>query len=83
MLSCRETAELVSQGLDRPLGWGERLGLRLHLLLCAGCRRFERQIARLRAALRGIGRGEDAPGPSLPAEARNRIRQRLAARDRG
>lgn len=52
MLNCRETAELLSQGQDRPLKAGENLRLRLHLLLCRGCRSFNRQLDFMRAALR-------------------------------
>ena len=37
MLSCREVSHLVSQGLDRKLGFGERVAVRLHLAICRGC----------------------------------------------
>ena len=52
MLDCKQTSELLSQGQDRPLTAGEALRLRLHLLLCRGCRRFSRQLDFMRAALR-------------------------------
>ena len=51
MLSCKEATRLVSQGLDRRLGFAERLGLRLHLLICDGCTNFSRQMAFLRKAM--------------------------------
>jgi predicted anti-sigma-YlaC factor YlaD len=51
MLSCKETTRLVSQGLDRRLAFGERVALRVHLLICDGCRNFSRQVAFLRKAL--------------------------------
>jgi len=54
MLSCREVTRLVSQGQDRGLGLGERVRLRLHFALCAGCRNFERQLEFLRRAVRGL-----------------------------
>ena len=44
MLSCKETSLLVSQALDRKLTWSERVGVRLHLWICAQCRRYERQL---------------------------------------
>ncbi len=44
MLSCKHTTELMSQEQDRRLAWRERLGLRIHLLYCAGCRNFRRQM---------------------------------------
>ncbi len=44
MMSCREAAELVaSDGLEGA-GWGRRLGVRLHLLMCRHCRRYARQL---------------------------------------
>ncbi len=52
MINCKETAELLSQEQDRPLTAGETLRLRLHLLLCRGCRSFSRQLGFIRAALR-------------------------------
>ena len=50
--SCKDVSELLSQGQDRPLSWGERIRLRLHLLLCDGCRNFSSQLEFLRTALR-------------------------------
>ena len=52
MLNCKETAEILSQGQDRPLTIMESLRVRLHLLLCRGCRGFSRQLDFMRAALR-------------------------------
>ena len=51
MLTCKEAAQLVSQGLDRRLGLAERLALRLHLLVCEGCTNFRKQTAFLRKAM--------------------------------
>ena len=50
--SCKEVSELLSQEQDRPLRWGERVRLRVHLLLCDGCRNFRDQIEFLRTAVR-------------------------------
>jgi hypothetical protein len=52
--SCKELTELVSQGEDRPLRWSERLQVRLHLLICNGCRQFTRHLAIMRTALRQL-----------------------------
>jgi hypothetical protein len=54
MLSCKEVTHLVSEGLDRRLGWWERARLRLHLLICDGCTNFSRQVAFLREAVRRL-----------------------------
>ena len=54
IISCRESTRLVSQGLDRELAFGERVALRVHLVICLGCRRAGRQMAFLRKAVREL-----------------------------
>jgi hypothetical protein len=51
MLSCKEVTRLLSQAQDRPLALGERVKLRLHLVVCTACTGFERQLAFMRTAL--------------------------------
>ena len=51
MLSCKEVTRLLSQAQDRPLALGERVKLRLHLVVCKAFMRFERQLAFMRTAL--------------------------------
>ena len=55
MLSCKDVSRLVSQGLDRRLGFGERVRLRVHLAICKGCTNFSRQVAFLRKAVARLG----------------------------
>jgi hypothetical protein len=52
MLSCREVTELLSQAQERPLGFFEHAGVRLHLLICRGCTNFRRQLDFIRMAIR-------------------------------
>ena len=51
MLSCKQVSRIVSQGLDRELGFTERVRLRVHLAICDGCTNFSRQMAFLRKAM--------------------------------
>jgi predicted anti-sigma-YlaC factor YlaD len=51
MLSCKQAARLVSQGLDRELGFTERVRLRLHLAICNGCTNFRKQATFVREAM--------------------------------
>ncbi|HOE96397.1 MAG TPA: zf-HC2 domain-containing protein [Candidatus Sumerlaeota bacterium] len=76
MLTCRDVTRLVSESLDRELPPLLRFRLRLHLVLCLFCRRFERQMLALRALAREVAAGE-ADGPGLPEAAKERIRGRL------
>ena len=55
LLSCKDVSRLVSQGLDRRLGFGERIAVRVHLLICEGCSNFTRQVKFLRRAVARLG----------------------------
>ncbi len=59
MLSCKETARLLSQGADRELAFGERLALRVHLAICKGCRNVDAQFRFLRVAVRALSHDGD------------------------
>ena len=64
MMTCKEVSRRVAEGaLDDGPGL-ERLGLWLHFLICAGCRRFRRQVGLLGEAMRlwraGLRRPDDA-----------------------
>lgn len=79
MMACRQAVELISKALDTPLTWREQLALRLHLWLCAMCRRYARQLQlleRLYAMLRAeesAGKPLLLPEGSLSPQARKRI----------
>ena len=49
-LTCKEASRLISEGADRELDLGQRLGLRLHLFICTACARVKPQLAFLRRA---------------------------------
>ncbi len=59
MLNCKEATELMSQRLDRELSMSQKIGLRLHLMLCAGCRNYGRQMDFLRQVSRKFPQRED------------------------
>jgi hypothetical protein len=50
-LSCKEATRLLSQREDRRLTLGESAALRVHLVICRGCRTVSEQIPFLRRAL--------------------------------
>ena len=50
-LSCKAASRLLSQREDRRLGLAESAALRLHLVICRGCRALSKQIPFLRRAL--------------------------------
>jgi hypothetical protein len=52
MKTCKEVHRLVIEGQDRKLSFGERFSVRVHLMMCNACRRFEAQMEFMRLALR-------------------------------
>ena len=52
MLSCKDASKLSSQARERRLRLWERLGLHLHLMICAGCTNFRKQLDFIGTALR-------------------------------
>jgi len=78
MLSCKDVSVLLSRACDQDLSWRTRLAIRLHLLYCRGCARFERQLQFLRAAAGRLAQMDILPdGAKLSASARDRIRAAL------
>ncbi|MBS1143295.1 MAG: hypothetical protein H6R14_701 [Proteobacteria bacterium] len=51
MISCKEASRLASIQMERKLSLRERIAFRLHLAMCVGCRRAERQFEFMRQAM--------------------------------
>jgi|JI10StandDraft_1071094.scaffolds.fasta_scaffold1802655_2 hypothetical protein len=56
MDTCRDISALVSRAMDARLTVRERWRVRLHLVICAACRRFAGQVELLRRGARQLGR---------------------------
>jgi hypothetical protein len=52
MMNCKQATRLMSEELDRGLTWRERIALKMHVMMCAGCTNFRKQMAFLRRASR-------------------------------
>jgi hypothetical protein len=70
VLKCRELAELVTPYLEDALPLRARLAARLHLFLCAACRRY---VEQMRLTIRFLG---SRSPPSSP-ESENKIMELL------
>ncbi len=53
-INCQHASRLLSQREDEPLPFGQRLRLRLHLMVCDACTNVSRQFAALRLAMRHL-----------------------------
>lgn len=81
MLSCRDVTKLLSESMDTSLPIGKRIGVRVHLLMCKFCARYERQLLLIRETVRRLAALEEKPeepsGETLSEESKERIRNSL------
>ena len=81
MLSCKDVTRLISESMDRSLPLGKRIGVRVHLLICKFCARYERQLHQIRETARHLVATEESPGEpygeTLSEKAREHIRRSL------
>jgi predicted anti-sigma-YlaC factor YlaD len=61
-MDCKTATTLMSQGMDRPLDTTERVSLKVHTLMCVGCRNYRLQLQVLRDAARQMAHGLVPPG---------------------
>lgn len=68
--TCREVHRLVSEGMDRHLSVVERIRMRLHLVVCDACTRFNGQMSLLRRAMHSFPPPDGEGGAPDAAEAK-------------
>lgn len=71
MLNCQKATQLFSESQERPLTLKEKMDLKLHTLMCSGCRNYGRNLQALRKIARAYAKGEgasDALPPEVPKE---------------
>lgn len=61
MRTCQQSAALLLAREDDPIGLADTVALRLHLMACKACPKFERQLLTMRNAMRQW-RNYDADG---------------------
>jgi predicted anti-sigma-YlaC factor YlaD len=74
--SCEKVGQMVSESLDRRLSLSERIRVKLHLAMCALCRRYANQLAFLHEALHRHAEDAEArkePDRELPDDARQHL----------
>lgn len=81
--SCTRVIRLISDSLDRPPDWRTRVTLRTHYLVCCYCRRYERQMHRLRRLTIALPEHVEEIMPDrLEESVKERIKERLRHSDR-
>lgn len=59
MLNCQQVTKLYSASQERTLTLQERMSLKVHVMMCSGCRNFGKQMLTLRQVARAYAQGED------------------------
>ncbi len=58
MLNCKEVTESISSDQLLKTGSWHRIAVRMHLLMCRKCRRYQEQIREIGAAARQVWRSQ-------------------------
>ena len=79
MFNCKAVTRMVSESLDRKLPFYQRMGIRMHLLMCKLCSRYRRQLLFLRETIRlQAASSEDIESAIvLPPGTRERIKRSI------
>ncbi len=75
--SCKRVAELVAQSQDEKLSLRDRIGIKLHIMICKGCQQYAKQLNLLNQATQTLIKRKDGSGEGLSDEAKNRIEAAL------
>lgn len=59
MLNCHDATRLMSDSQERVLKLGERVSLKIHVSMCAGCRNFGKQMGTIRKISRAYAKKTD------------------------
>jgi hypothetical protein len=78
LITCQQATLLVEKRHDHALSLAQRAGLWMHLHYCRHCSRYARQTVLVAQLARHAALGHEHASVSLPAPARQRIRERMA-----
>lgn len=59
MLDCQQITRLYSESQERTLTLQERMSLKMHVMMCSGCRNFGKQMHTLRHIARAYAKVSD------------------------
>lgn len=51
MMNCKNATKLMSQKQDRSISLKERFSLNFHMMMCSGCRNYNKQMDFIRKAM--------------------------------
>ena len=59
MMSCEKATRLISESQERTLSLTEKINLKMHVMMCAGCKNFSLQVPFLSKAMKAYAKGFD------------------------
>jgi hypothetical protein len=79
MFNCKKVTQLLSESLDRNLPLYQRMGMRIHLMMCKFCSRYKEQLLFLRKTARLYSESSEDSDLSvqLSSEAGKRIKESM------
>lgn len=57
-MKCLEVTKLISDAQERPLLFGERIGMQTHLLFCPHCRHFKQHCEQMSKLMKKFADGK-------------------------
>lgn len=70
MLTCKEVSHALAADALREAGFGRRVAIRAHLLMCESCRKFALELEEMGEAMRRLTKSGEAHDADASAEAR-------------
>lgn len=64
MMSCLHATRLISESQERDLSLQEKLSLKVHVMICTGCKNFSLQVPFISQAMRAYANGKDEDNKS-------------------
>ncbi|MES1987085.1 MAG: zf-HC2 domain-containing protein [Pseudomonadota bacterium] len=78
MLTCKQASQIISQSLDTPLSWSDRMRLKFHLFICDACTHFNQQLRLIKNAIQRMKlETENDDTIQLTVDAKARINQAI------
>jgi len=59
MMNCKQATRLISESQDRSLSLAEKMSLKVHVMMCTGCKNFSLQVPFLSKAMKAYANRED------------------------
>lgn len=73
IVTCKETSLLASRAMDERLPFADRMAMRIHLIICRNCARFNQQLQEMHRLFRVEAGADEDVAPGLTPAARQRI----------